>query len=70
MREWYIRTETYGTTQPHIVDEEAMYQAERGMNYINPNEFIYLCDADCLAEAIDYHAQEAADVAFCKAHDC
>lgn len=58
MKEWYIRTATYGTNNPHIVDEEAIYQAERGMNYLNADEFEFLCEADCLHDAKEQYWEE------------
>ena len=58
MKTYYIRIDTWATPNPHIIDEEAMYQAERRMNYLNPDDFMYLCDADCLAEAKEYYWEE------------
>jgi hypothetical protein len=58
MREYYIRIATHGTGTPHIIDEEAMYQAERGMNYLNPDEFMFLCEADCLHDAKEQYWEE------------
>ena len=58
MKEFYIRIETYATPNPHIVDEEQMYQAERGMNYLNPDEFMFLCEADNLHEAHEFAMEE------------
>lgn len=43
MRSYYIRTATFGTGAPHIIDEEAMYQAERKMNYLNPGSRLSGC---------------------------
>ena len=63
MREYYIRIATYGEGAPHIIDEEAMYQAERGMNYLNPDDFMFLCEADCMAEAKEYYMEEFSKMA-------
>lgn len=46
MMSYYIRTATYGTNTPHIIDEEAMYQAEHGINCLNADEFMYHCEAE------------------------
>ncbi len=56
--DYFIRIETYGTETPDIIDEEAMYQAERGMNYLNPDEYDYLCEADCIRDAEKYYEEE------------
>lgn len=52
MREYYIQMDTIGTNKPVLIDEEQMYQAERGMNYLNPDDFMFACEADCLHDAI------------------
>ena len=64
MREHYIRIATYGSNTPHIIDEEAMYQVERGMNYINPDEFMFLCEAACMHDAEHYYWEEFSQMAF------
>ena len=64
MREYYIRTATWGTSKPHIIDEEAMYQAERGMNHLNPDEFMFHCEADCMADAKEQYWEEFSQHAF------
>lgn len=66
MREYYIRIDTYGEGTPHIIDEEGMYQAERGMNYLNPDEFMFLCEADCMADAKEFYLEEFSRKAFDK----
>lgn len=66
MKEFYIRISTYGTNTPHIVDEEAMYQAERGMNSLDPDEFMFLCEATCLHDAIEQYWEEFSEMAFDK----
>ena len=63
MKEYYIRIATYGTNVPHIVDEEAMYQAERGINHLNPDEFMFLCEADCLHDAKEQYWEEFSQMA-------
>lgn len=63
MKEYYIRIATYGTNTPHIIDEETMYQAERGMNYLNPDAFMFHCEADCLNDAKDQYWEEFSKMA-------
>ena len=58
MREYYIRTATYGTNQPDIIDDEAMYQAERGMNPLNLDEYMFHCEADNLHDAKEQYWDE------------
>ena len=63
MKEYYIRISTYGTNKPHIIDEEGMYQAERGMNCLNSNEFMFLCEGSCLHDAEEYYWKEFSEMA-------
>ena len=63
MKEFYIRINTYGTGTPHIIDEEAMYQAERHMNYLNPDDFMFLCEAENMAEAKAQYWEEFSQMA-------
>ena len=64
MKTYYISIESWGTSNPAIIDEEAMYQAERGMNYLNPDDYMYLCDAQNMAEAEEHYWEEAGRAAF------
>jgi hypothetical protein len=64
MKEFYVRIATYGTNTPHIIDEEAMHQAERGMNYLNPDEFMFHCEADCMHDAEELYWEEFSRMAF------
>lgn len=63
MKQYYIRVSTYGTNAPHIIDEEAMYQAERGMNYLNPEEFMLLSEGECLHDAEEQYWEEFSEMA-------
>ena len=58
MKSYFIRTASYGTNKPHIIDEEVMYQAEHGMNYLNPDEFMYHCEADNIHDAMESYWEE------------
>lgn len=64
MTEFYIQLSTWGTETPNIVDDEAIYQAERGMNYLDANDFDFLCEADCLRDAENYYFDEISKAAF------
>ena len=58
MKEYYIRIQTLGTNLPDIIDEEAMYQAEQGMNYLNPDEYMFLCEAEHMFAAKEFYMEE------------
>ena len=58
MKEFYIKLSTWGTKTPNIVDDEVIYQAERGMNYLNPDDYDFLCEADTMREAEDFYFDE------------
>lgn len=58
MGEYYIRIATYGTPFPDIIDDETMFQAEIGMNYLDPEEFMYLCDGDSMHDAEEQYFEE------------
>lgn len=58
MKCYYIRIQTWGTNLPDIIDEEAMYQAEQGMNYLNPDEYEFLCEAEHMAAAKEFYWEE------------
>lgn len=64
MKLYYIATLTYGTSNPIIIDEETMYQAEHGMNYLNPDDFMFHCEADCMADAKEQYWEEFSRMAF------
>lgn len=64
MNEYYIRISTYGTNEPDIVDEESLYQAERGMNYLRPDEFMFYCEAKCLNDAEEQYWEEFSEMSF------
>lgn len=55
MTSFYIKLSTWGTSQPQIIDDEALYQAERGMNYLNADDFDYLCEAETAREAEQFY---------------
>lgn len=63
MREYYIRIATYGTNTPHIIDEEIMHQAECGMINRNPDEFMFLCEGECLSDAMGQYWEEFSQMA-------
>lgn len=66
MKEFYIRISTYGTNMPHIIDEVSMNQAEKGMNYLDPDEFMFHCVAECLYDAEEQYWKEFSKMAIDK----
>lgn len=60
---YYIRIESWGTSSPHIIDDEAMSLAELGMNYLTPDDFMFLCEAGSMAEAEEFYWEEASRAA-------
>ena len=59
MTAYYIRTATWKTSTPHIIDEGGMNKAEQGLSCLDPDDFMLLCDADSMAEARDIYFEEA-----------
>lgn len=53
MKNYYIKEETYGSAFPHIIDEKIMKKAELEMNYLEPDDYIFYCEADSLEEAVE-----------------
>ena len=64
MTQFYIKMSTWGTETPNIVDDEAIYQAERGMNYLNPDDYDFLCEADTAREAENFYFEELSEQMF------
>ena len=66
MESYFIKLSTYGTATPQIIDDEVMYQAEHGMNYLNPDEFDYLCEAECMRDAEEFYFENLSEMMFTK----
>lgn len=64
MTEFYIKMSTWGTATPNIIDDEAMSQAERGMNYLDPDDYDFLCEADTVHEAEDFYFDQLSSTVF------
>ena len=58
MKSYYISISTYGTPSPDIIDDETMLQAEIGANYLKPEAYMYLCDGDCMHDAVEQYFDE------------
>lgn len=55
--EYYIN---YKIDNEQIIDAETLRQAEHGKNYLNPNDFMFLCEAENMHEAEQYYRREQA----------
>ena len=64
MTGYHIRLDTWGTNTPNTVDDKAIYQAERGMNYLNPDDYDFLCEADSLHDAEEVYFEELSNYIF------
>lgn len=58
MNNYFVNIMSYCTATPIIIDEETLLQAERGENYLDPEDFMFLCEAPSMAEAIKCHDEE------------
>lgn len=64
MKSYYIRISSWGTETPDIIDDKIMYQAEHGMNYLNPDDYDFLCEAECMRDAESFYDEELSDYIF------
>lgn len=55
MANYYI---DYKNSGEHIIDEATLKSAEAGKNYLNPDDFMFLCEADSLEDAQDKYRTE------------
>lgn len=55
---YYIRLSTYNTPNPCIIDEDTLIQAERGENYLDPEDFMLLCEASSMEDATKVYWKE------------
>ena len=56
--DYYIQISTWGSDTPNIIDADTMENAELGLNYLNPEDFDYLCEADCIHDAEEFYFEE------------
>ena len=64
MKSYYIKISTWGTETPNIIDDEVMVQAEQGKNYLNPDEYDFLCEAECMKDAEEFYFEELSEEIF------
>lgn len=50
MANFYIN---YRSKREQIIDEVTLEDAEKGKNYLNPDDFMFLCEANSLEDAQD-----------------
>lgn len=58
MASFYINYRNNRLLEEQIIDEKTLQDAEKGLNYLNPDDFIYLCDANSLEEAEDKYLSD------------
>ena len=51
MKTYYINMNTIDQYDAHIIDDAALEAAERGGNYLNADDFMFLCDAESFEQA-------------------
>ena len=66
MTNYYFKTSLWGTESRCIIDEHTMEEAEQGKNYLNPDDFDFLCEAETMEEAERYYDKEQSDSIFDK----
>ena len=64
MKNFYIQISTYETETPNIIDEATLEQAERGENYLNPDDFTFLCEAESASAANEAYFDEISKAFF------
>lgn len=55
MANFYIN---YRSNKEQIIDERTLEDAENGKNYLNPDDFMFLCEADTLEDAQDKYRMD------------
>lgn len=58
MTTYYISMKTWDNLDAIIIDEATLEAAEHGLNYLNPDDFTFLCEADSMEQAKEIWAKE------------
>jgi len=66
---YYVRILEYGEPNVSLIDEVAMQQAERGENYLNPDDYMLFGDFSSAEEARQAYADECGSLALEKLLD-
>ena len=69
MKSYDIKIQSYGTLDPEIVESSLVDAAERGENYLNPEEFMHYGEFESLEDALQAHYNEAAELYNCYKYD-
>lgn len=70
MEEYFVDYRCEDAMNANIIDLETLEAAERGENYLNPDDYMFLGDFDSMEDARNKHAQDVAWSWYCKKHDC
>ena len=66
---YFVDLRTWGTETPNIIDDKVMVYAEQGKNYLNPDDYDFLCEAECMKDAEEFYFEKHNDelfIAFCE----
>ena len=69
MKSYDIKIQSYGTLGPEIVESSLVDAAERGENYLNPEEFMHWGEFESLEDALQAYNNEAAELYNCYKYD-
>ena len=59
MTTFYYKAGSWGEYDALIIDETTLDQAERGENYLDPDDFYFLCEAENIEAARELYWEEA-----------
>ena len=65
MANFYIN---YRINEEQIIDERTLEDAENGKNYLNPDDFMFLCEANSLEDAQDKYRTDCMFAEYEKYH--
>lgn len=51
MKAYFINTTTWDSPDAEIIDGITLEKAEQGLNDLNPEDFLFLCEADSIDQA-------------------
>ena len=52
------KVDSFHTCDPMVIDLKTMEKVEKGLNYLDPDDFVFLCEADSLEDAVQRHRQD------------
>ena len=67
---YFVNLSQLDDPQATIIDETTLAAAERGENYLNPDDFIFHGEFNSPEEARQAHWNERGDALLCLKYDC